>query len=149
MGLLETIDEQMRDAARAKDKPRLSTIRMIKAAIQNRRIQKRETLAEEEIIQTVSSLIKRARESIEQFQKGQRADLVEKEETELKILLSFMPRQMGREEIEEAADQTVNELKAKGMKDFGSVMKVLMPRLNGKAEGRQVSEILKERLSQQ
>lgn len=147
MGLLETIDGQMRDAARAKDKPRLSTIRMIKAAIQNREIEKGEKLVEEEIIQTVSSLIKRAGESIEQFQKGQRADLVEKEESELKILLSFMPRQMGREEIEEAVDQTVHELKAKDMKDFGSVMKALMARLRGKAEGRQVNEILKERLS--
>jgi uncharacterized protein YqeY len=147
MGLLETIDGQMRDAARAKDKPGLSTIRMIKAAIQNREIEKGEKLVEEEIIQTVSSLIKRAGESIEQFQKGQRADLVEKEESELKILLSFMPRQMGREEIEEAVDQTVHELKAKDMKDFGSVMKALMARLRGKAEGRQVNEILKERLS--
>ncbi len=147
MGLLETIDGQMRDAARAKDKPRLSTIRMIKAAIQNREIEKGEKLVEEEIIQTVSSLIKRAGESIEQFQKGQRADLVEKEESELKILLSFMPPQMGREEIEEAVDQTVHELKAKDMKDFGSVMKALMARLRGKAEGRQVNEILKERLS--
>ncbi len=147
MGLLETIDGQMRDAARAKDKPRLSTIRMIKAAIQNREIEKGEKLVEEEIIQTVSSLIKRAGESIEQFQKGQRADLVEKEESELKILLSFMPRQMGREEIEEAVDQTVHEFKAKDMKDFGSVMKALMARLRGKAEGRQVNEILKERLS--
>jgi hypothetical protein len=147
MGLLETIDGQMRDAARAKDKPRLSTIRMIKAAIQNREIEKGEKLVEEEIIQTISSLIKRAGESIEQFQKGQRADLVEKEESELKILLSFMPPQMGREEIEEAVDQTVHELKAKDMKDFGSVMKALMARLRGKAEGRQVNEILKERLS--
>jgi hypothetical protein len=147
MGLLETIDGQMHDAARAKDKPRLSTIRMIKAAIQNREIEKGEKLVEEEIIQTISSLIKRAGESIEQFQKGQRADLVEKEESELKILLSFMPPQMGREEIEEAVDQTVHELKAKDMKDFGSVMKALMARLRGKAEGRQVNEILKERLS--
>lgn len=149
MGLLETIDEQMRDAARAKDKLGLSTIRMIKAAIQNRGIEKREKLAEEEVIQTVSSLIKKSRESIEQFQKGQRADLVEKEEVELKILLSFMPRQMERNEIEEVVDKTIQELQAKDMKDFGAVMKALMACLKGKADGRMVNEILKERLSRQ
>ncbi len=149
MGLLETIDEQMRDAAKAKDKLRLSTIRMIKAAIHNRGIEKRKELAEEEIIETVSSLIKKTRESIEQFKMGQRADLVEKEEAELKILFSFMPRQMGREEIEDVVDQTVQEFQAKDMKDFGTVMKALMARLKGRADGRMVNEILKERLSHQ
>lgn len=149
MGLLETIDEQMLDAAKAKDKLRLSTIRMIRAAIQNRGIEKREKLEEEEVIQTISSLIKKAGESIEQFEKGQRPDLVEKEEAELKILLSFMPEQMGKDEIEDAVDKIIQELQAKDMKDFGTVMKILMAHLKGKADGRMVNEILKGRLSRQ
>jgi uncharacterized protein YqeY len=149
VGLLEKIDEQMLDAAKTKDKLRLSTIRMIKAAIQNRGIEKREKLEEEEVIQTISSLIKKARESIEQFKKGQRADLVEKEEAELKILLSFMPKQMEGDEIEKVVDKTIQELQAKDMKDFGTVMKTVMAQLKGKADGRMVNEILKGRLSGQ
>ena len=104
-------------------------------------------LTEEEIIQTLSSLVKKARESIDQFQKGHRTDLVEKEKAELELILSFMPRQMGKEELEDFVDQTIKELGAKDMKDFGPVMKTIMVRLKGKAEGKTVNEVVKERLS--
>ena len=147
MDLQERIDEQMRDAARAKDKHRLSTIRMIRAAIHNREIEKGAKLDEGEIVQTLSSMIKKARESIEQFEKGKRQDLVEKEKAEIDILLSFMPRQMDTEEIRAFVDQVIQELSAKGMKDFGRVRKAAIARLQGRADGKTVNEVVRERLS--
>jgi len=147
MGLEEKIDEGMRDALRAGDKIRLSTIRMIRAAIHNRVIEKKGKLTDEEITQVLSSLVKKAKESIEQFQRGNRSDLVEKEEAEMNILLSFMPKQLEKEEIERIVDQKIKELNAKDLKDLGQVMKATMAILKGKADGRMVNEIVKERLS--
>jgi uncharacterized protein YqeY len=147
MGLEEKIDEGMREALRAGDKLRLSTIRMLRAAIHNRAIEKKRKLTDEEITQVISSLIKKAKESIEQFQKGNRIDLVEKEEAEMNVLLSFMPQQLGKDEIEKIVDQKIMELNAKDLKDLGAVMKATMALLKGKADGKMVNEIVRMKLS--
>lgn len=147
MGLEEKIDEGMRDALRAGDKVRLSIIRMIRAAIHNRAIEKKGKLTDDEIIQVLSSFVKKGKESIEQFKKGNRSDLVEKEEAEMRVILSFMPQQLGREDIERIVDQKIKELNARDLKDLGTVMKATMALLKGKADGRMVNEIVKERLS--
>ncbi len=147
MSIKEQIDKEMVTAAKAKDKAKLSALRMIKAAVHNREIDARRDLTEPEMLQVLSSLVKQRQDSIEQFKKGNRNDLVEKEEAELGIIKSFMPEQMSGDEIEEEISKAISETGAIGVKDMGKVMKALMPKVAGKADGKLVSELVKKRLS--
>jgi uncharacterized protein YqeY len=147
MSLSERIQLEMTKAVKAKDKPRLSALRMIRSAIQNREIDKRAALTDEEVVETLSSLVKKHKESIEQFRKGNREDLVQKEESELQVILSFMPEQMNRKEIKKNLEEIIRELEAEGPGDLGAVMKVAMSRLKGRVEGRLVQQLVREMLS--
>jgi len=147
MGLKATIENEMVLAAKAKDKLKLSALRMIKNALHNKEIDMKRELGEPEILQVLSSLGKQRQDSIEQFRKGGRTDLVEKEEAELKIIQGFMPEQMSEKDIAEVIEQAVAEVGASGVKDMGKVMKALMPKVAGKADGKLVSELVKKRLS--
>lgn len=147
MTLSERIQQELVRAMRAQDKERLSALRMIRAALQNREIDKRAPLSDGEAIETLSSLVKKAKESIEQFRLGGRTDLVEKEENELQIILSFLPKQMDEEEIREHIRSVIRELGAEGLKDLGSVMKSAMVGLKGRAEGRLVQQLAREILT--
>ena len=147
MSLNDKLVDEMKQAAKAKDKLRLSTIRMIRASIKNKEIEKKKELDDKEIIETISTLVKQRKESITQFRQGKRDDLVRKEEAELEILLSFMPKQLSREEIEAEVMKAIQETEAESVKDIGKVMKILMTDLTGKADGRIVNEIVRERLS--
>jgi uncharacterized protein len=141
------IEAEMISAARAKDKIRLSAIRMMKTGIHNREIDLKRKMNESEFLQLLSSMVKQRKDSIDQFKKGGREDLVDKEEAELKVIQEFMPEQMSEEDIDHEIEKVVNEVGAVGIKDMGKVMKVLMPKLTGKADGKIVSEKIKERLS--
>ncbi len=141
------INQEMVLAAKAKDKIRLSAIRMIKTNIHNREIDLKRKMTEAEFLQLLSSMVKQRKDSIDQFKKGGREDLVEKEESELKVIQEFMPEQMSEEDITLEIDKALKEVGAAGIKDMGKVMKVLMPRLTGKADGKIVGEKVKERLS--
>jgi len=134
-------------ATKARDKERLSALRMIRSALQNREIEKRGGLTDQEVIGVLTSLVKKGKESIEQFQKGNRPDLVEKEQKELQVILSFMPQQISQEELRAELKKIIEELGAKGSKDLGAVMKLAMERLKGRAEGRLVNQVAKELLS--
>ncbi|MDY7033724.1 MAG: GatB/YqeY domain-containing protein [Thermodesulfobacteriota bacterium] len=147
MSLNDKLVDEMKQAAKAKDKLRLSTIRMIRASIKNKEIEKKKELDDKEIIETISTLVKQRKESITQFRQGKRDDLVRKEEAELEILLSFMPKQLSREEIEAEVMKAIQETEAESVRDIGKVMKILMADLAGKADGRVVNEIVRERLS--
>jgi uncharacterized protein YqeY len=147
--LSDSIQHEIAQAAKAKDKLRLSALRMMRSAIQNREIEKRAPLTDDEVVQTISTLSKRAKESIEQFRLGNRQDLVEKEEAELQVMLSFMPEQLSEEEIAEELASIIQEVGAKGQKDFGVVMKTAMTRLTGRVDGRLVQQIAREILSSQ
>lgn len=148
MGVLKKrLDDDLKKAAKAQDKVYLSTLRLVRAAIKNKEISLKKELDDKEVIETISQLVKQRRDSIEQFKKGGRQDLVEKEEAELEILLSYLPRQLTRDEIKEKAFKVIKETGAKSSKDFGRVMKVLMEELKGSADGRTVSEVVKECLS--
>lgn len=149
MGLTDRIQQEMVLATKNREKERLSALRMIRSALQNRQIEKRGELTDEEVVQVLSSLAKKAKESIEQFQKGNRQDLVEKEERELQVILSFMPQQMGQEELREELRKIISELGARGPRELGSVMKTAMDRLKGRADGRLVNQIARELLSSQ
>lgn len=147
MGLSDLLHQEMLAATKNRDKERLSVLRMIRSALHNREIEKRAELTDEEVLQVLGSMVKKAKESIEQFQRGHRQDLVDKEQRELEVILSFMPRQMSYEEIREEIAAVIRELQVEGPKSLGLVMKASMERLKGKADGRLVNQIAKELLS--
>jgi hypothetical protein len=120
---------------------------MVKAAMHNREIDLKRKLSEVEFLQLLSSMVKQRKDSIDQFRKGGREDLVNKEEAELKVIQAFMPQQMSEEDVAREIETAIKEVGAIGIKDMGKVMKVLMQRLTGKADGKLVGEKVKEKLS--
>jgi uncharacterized protein YqeY len=147
MSIKKKIESEMILAAKAKDKLKLSALRMIKTALHNKEIDLKRELNETEMLQLLSSLAKQRNDSIDQFKKGGRMDLVEKEEAELGIIQGFMPEQMTEKDVEEEIGKAIAEVGATGVKDMGKVMKVLMPKVTGKADGKLVSELVKKKLS--
>jgi uncharacterized protein len=141
------INTEMISAAKAKDKIRLSAIRMLKTALHNKEIDLMRPLNETETLQILSAIVKQRKDSIEQFTQGGRIDLVEKETAELKVIQEFMPAQMPDEEVEAIIKKAILESGASSVKDMGKVMKVLMPQLTGKADGKAVGEKVKALLS--
>lgn len=148
MGLSERLMEDLKEALRNRQEVRVSAIRMARAAITNETIAKGRPLEESEIHAVIAKQIKQRRESIEEFKKGNRPDLVAREQEELEILQSYLPQQMSREEIAQAARSTIQQVGAKGPNDFGKVMSKLAPQLRGRAEGQVVAEVVRELLSQ-
>ena len=147
MGLKERLKADMKEAMKAKDKVKLSTIRMINSLIKNAEIEKRGELTDEEIIQLLMKYAKQRKESIEMYEKGGRQDLVEKEKAELAVVESYLPKQMSEEEIREIVKQTIEEVGASSVKDMGKVMKAVMPKVKGRADGSVVNRIVKELLT--
>jgi uncharacterized protein YqeY len=147
MGLKERLREDMKEALKAKDKVKLSTIRMINSLIKNAEIEKRGELTDEEIVQLLMKYAKQRRESIEMYEKGGRQDLVEKEKAELAVVESYLPKQMTEEEIKEIVKEAIEETGASSPKDIGKVMKVVMPKVRGRADGSLVNKIVRDLLS--
>ncbi|MCD6486619.1 MAG: GatB/YqeY domain-containing protein [Syntrophobacterales bacterium] len=147
MGIRERVSSEMIKAAKDKDKAKLSVLRMIKSALHNKEIDLKDQFGEKEILQVLSSMIKQRKDSIEQFRNGGRQELVEKEEAEIKVIQNFMPEQMSEEKIKAEIENAIEEAGAVGIRDMGKVMKLLMPRLTGKADGKAVGEAVKTRLS--
>ncbi len=141
------IDQDMSVAAKAKDKITLSALRLIKTALHNREIDLKREVNDSEFLQILSGMVKQRKDSIEQFARGGRADLVEKEEAELKIIQAFMPQQLSEKDVLDEIRKAIDETGALSIKDMGRVMKVLMPKLTGKADGKLVGEKVKEVLS--
>jgi uncharacterized protein YqeY len=146
MGFRETIDGDIKDALKSGAKDKLSTLRMLSAALKNKQIDKKRQLNDEEILETVRSLIKQRKDSIEQFGKGGRQDLVDKESAEVAVLEVYLPQQLAREEIEAMVREAVAQTGAHGARDMGKVMKALIPLVGGRADGKLVSELVKQAL---
>ncbi len=147
MTLPEKIRHNLTTAMKADDKVRVSTLRMLLAALHNEEIELGRQLRGEDAARIVKRLVKQHRESIREFHRGGREDLVKKEETELEILQEYLPKMMEEEEIEGYADEVIAEVGAGEPKDLGRVMAVLMPKLAGKADGAVVNRIVREKLS--
>lgn len=147
MGLYEKVNEEAVQATKEKDRLRLSAVRLIKTALHNREIDLKRPLNDQECLQLLSGMVKQRRDSIEQFKQGGRMDLVEKEQAELAIIQSFMPQQMSEEDIVGEIEKAIQEVGATGIRDMGKVMKILMPALTGRADGKLVGEKVKVRLS--
>lgn len=146
-GLRSRLDSAFIEAQKAKDALRLSVFRMVKAEIKNKEIDKKQIkLTEDEIIQVINSAIKKRRESVEMFQKGGRQDLVDKESKEISILLEFLPEQLSESRIREIVKNSIKSLGASSLKDLGNVMKEVMKETKGVAEGKLVSQLVKDEL---
>jgi uncharacterized protein YqeY len=147
MGLEERLMEEMKQAMKSNEKLRLSTIRMIRTSVKNKEIEVRKKLEDEEIQRVIQGMLRKSEESVEQFRAGGRMDLVEKETQEMEILKSFLPQSLSQEEILKVIDETIQENQASSLKDLGKVMKSVMSKLAGKADGKLINQLVKERLS--
>ncbi len=146
MGLREKIDSDIKDALKSGAKDKVSALRMLSAALKNKEIDKRRPLTDEEVIETVRSLIKQRKDSIEQFTKGGRQDLVEKETAEVTFLEVYLPQQLTRQELEGMVREAIAQTGAQGARDMGKVMKALVPIVAGRADGKLLSELVKSSL---
>jgi uncharacterized protein len=150
MSLTQQVQKDMVDAMRNKQELRLSTLRMMKAALQNKRIDKRADLDEREELQVFTTMIKQRKDSIEQFEKGNRPELAAREAQEIAIIETYMPKAVGEEEIVATVRAVIAEMGSPTMKDMGAVMKNVMARFNGagmRVDGKVVSEIVKRELA--
>ncbi|HET7825933.1 MAG TPA: GatB/YqeY domain-containing protein [Anaeromyxobacter sp.] len=147
MALKERLDEDMKQAMRAKAQLRLDTIRMLKSAIKYREIELAKALDDAGVIAVAVGEIKRRRDAIEQYRAGNRQDLADKEQKEIEVLQAYLPQQLTEAEVRAKVDEAVKKVGAQGMKDMGAVMKALMPEVQGRADGKVVSDLVKARLS--
>ncbi len=146
MSLKDKLIEDLKQAIRQRDEQRKPTLRLVMAAFKNAEIEKRRELDEEELLAIIATEAKQRRESIAEFERGGRQDLVDREKAELQILLAYLPEQLSREEIEAQARQTIEEVGATSPAQMGEVMRQLMPLMKGKADGKLVSQVVKELL---
>jgi len=145
--LSDRIDEDLKAAARAKDAPRLGTIRMLKSQMKYREIEKGSALDEGDIVSVIGSMIKQRKDSASQYTAGGRPELAAKENAEIAVLEAYLPRQLSDEELQALVRESVAAAGAKGPKDMGAVMRALMPKIAGRAEGKRVSDAVKSALS--
>jgi uncharacterized protein YqeY len=147
MSLKDRITTDLTAAMKAQDAPRLSTLRMVKAAIMNRQIEKGGELTDDELTKLFQSLLKQRRDSVEHFEKGDRPELAAKERAEITVIEAYLPQAATREEIEQAVAAAIQETGATSMKEMGAVMKTAQGKLAGRAaDGRTMSEIVKVKL---
>jgi uncharacterized protein YqeY len=148
MSLGEQIVSDLTAAMKAQDAQRTSTLRMVKAAMMNRKIEKGSELTDDDVQKLLRSLVKQRRDSIEQYEKAGRKELVDKEAAEIAVIEAYLPQAASTEEIEQAVAAAITETGAASMKDMGKVMKAVQAALSGKnADGKQVSEIVKAKLA--
>jgi len=148
MGLKDQIITDLTSAMKAKDAERTGTLRMVKAALMNRQIDKGGELTDDEITKALQSLVKQRRDSIEQYEKAGRAELAAKEAAELSVIEGYLPQAASQDEIDAAVDEAVQETGASSMKDMGALMKATMAKLAGKsADGRVVRDAVRARLA--
>ena len=147
MALKDSIQEALKGALKRQQRVELATLRLLLSEIKNAEIAQQKPADDNKVLDVITKEVKRRRESIEAFKKGNRSDLVAQEEAELAILMGYLPEQMSRAEIITAARQVVDAVGANGPNDKGKVMAQLMPQLKGKADGKEVSEIVSELLA--
>jgi uncharacterized protein YqeY len=147
MGLSDRLRQDMQKAAKERNPLALSALRMALAEIKNKEIEARGPLSDEAILKTLASMVKRRRESIEAFRKGNRPDLVAQEAGEIAILEVYLPQGLSGEEVAAIAREAIAAAGAKGPSDMGRVMKELMPKVAGRADGKMVSEVVRRLLS--
>lgn len=146
MAVLDQLNEQMKTAMKAKDKATLSTVRMLKAALQNKQIELGHDLTEAEEQSVLTSEMKQRKESLAEFEKAGRDDLVTPLKAEIKLLAAYLPAQLDEAAVAKLVDETIQETGATSKADFGKVMKTLMPKVKGQADGALVNKLVKAKL---
>ena len=139
--------DDLKSSMKNKDTIRKNTIIMVRAAIKQKEVDERKTLTDEEILEIISKQLKEKRSAIEEFKKGSREDLVKLTESEMEILLEYLPKQLSEAEVEEIVKATIKEINATSMKDIGLVMKSVMPKVKGRTDGNMVNRVVKRILN--
>lgn len=147
MSLREQLMEDLKTSMKNKDTIRKNTITMIRAAVKQKEVDERVEVSDEDIITIISKQLKERRDSIEDFEKGNRDDLVRNTRMEIDILLEYLPKQLTEEEVEAIVSETIEELKVTSMKDIGIIMKTVMPKVQGRADGNMVNKKARELLN--
>jgi uncharacterized protein YqeY len=147
MNLLERLESDMIKAAKARDSERLGAIRFVRSRTKNRQIELRRELKDEDVVEVLSRIAKQHRESIEQFQEGGRDELVKHERRQLSVIEEYLPAQLGEQELLEILSGVIEETGAAGPRDIGMVMKTIMPRVKGRADGKIVKALVQSRLT--
>ena len=144
--MVEQLDKDMIEAMKSKDKERLTVIRMVKASLKQEQIDHKKEINDDLLIDVVNKQIKMRKDSIAEFEKGGRQDLVDKTQEEIDILMKYLPEQLSSEEVNKIIDEIFEEVKPEGQKDMGKVMKEAQAKLKGKADMKEVSTIIREKL---
>jgi hypothetical protein len=147
MSLRDRLTEDLKLAMKARDQLRMDVIRMIKAAVLNKEVEMKKDLDDAEMSRIMTTMIKQRKESVEQFEKGQRAELAAKERQEISIIEAYLPKALSPEELDRTVDAVIHESGATSAKDMGTVMKAVMARLAGQpVDGKQVSDLVRSKL---
>jgi uncharacterized protein len=145
--LKERIDADLKDAMRAKDELKLAVLRMMKSTIKYKEVEATATvLDDEKVVGVLTTMVKQRRDSIDEYTKANRADLADREKAEIGVIQAYMPEQLSAEGLTRAVAEGIAEAKATSLKDLGAVMKVLTPKLKGRAEGKAISDEVKAQL---
>lgn len=147
MSILAKLDSDLKEALKNREEIKVSVLRLIKASIKNKSIEKQTPLTDEEIHSLLSSQIKQRRESIDHYLKANRKDLAEREQAEIEVIQSYLPQQLSEEEIDAIINDAIKQTNASSIADIGKVMKLVMPMIRGKADGKYVNDRVKAILS--
>ncbi len=147
MSFLERLNADMKQALKNKDKQKLSLIRMLKSALQNEQIKKGQELSDDDTLAVLSREMKQRKESLREFEKAGRDDLVQQVQDEINVLQTYLPEPLSETELKTLIAQTIDEIQASSKKDMGKVMSTLMPKVKGRAEGQLVQQLVMEELS--
>ena len=147
MSLLQDLTSDMVSAMKNRDKETLGVVRMLKAAVQNGKIEQGHDLTPDEEVAVMAREYKQRKESLDEFKQAGRQDLVDKTEAELKIVEKYMPKQLSADDVKKLVDETIEQVGASSMKDFGKVMGAVMPKVKGKADGKLVNQTVKSELN--
>jgi uncharacterized protein YqeY len=144
--LKKRIDDDLKEALRSRDSVALSVLRMLKSEIHYKEIERGSLLSDDDVISVLSTAIKKRKDSIQQFEKGGRDDLASKEQEELAVVTKYTPEQLGDEELSQIISQAIGEEDASGPSDLGRVMRLVMPKVRGRADGKRVNQMVFSRL---
>jgi len=144
--MVEKLEKDMIEAMKSKDKDRLTVIRMVKASLKQEQIDHKKEINDELLIDVVNKQIKMRKDSIAEFEKGNRTDLIEKTQQEINVLLEYLPEQLSKEEVEKIIDEIMKEVQPSGPKDMGKVMGQAQAKLKGRADMKEVSTMIREKL---
>lgn len=147
MKLMDRLQQDMVQAVKARDSARVGVIRYVRSEAKNREIELRRALEDDDVVDVLSRIAKKHHEAIEQFEMGGRADLVERERTQLSIVEQYLPERLSDSELDALVADVIAEVGASGPKDIGQVMKTLMPKVRGRADGRAVNDLVRSRLT--